>query len=84
MLTPLGAMVPVVTTCPPCSYLWEGKCLVCEEGDTHPGCRGCIDGQLPKPPWYKSDFFVTVTASVLVAVVSTLIVARLERRLSRH
>jgi hypothetical protein len=79
----LGAEVPVFTTCPRCSYLWEGKCIVCEDDDPHPGCEGCVGGRLPKPPWYKSDLFVGVSVAVVISVVSSLIVSRIERKLAK-
>jgi len=68
---------PVVQTCPHCSYLWDSKCVICEDGDPHPGCEGCVDG-LPEPvPWYKSDFFASIVAATVVAVVSSIVVVKL-------
>jgi hypothetical protein len=83
MIMGIGQTQPVITACPHCSYLWEGKCIVCAEGDPHPACKGCVDGQLAKTPWYKSDMFVAIVAGVAISVVSTIIVTRIERRLSK-
>lgn len=80
---PFGATQPVITACPHCSYLWEGKCVVCVDGDEHPACTNCAGGLPAKPPWYKSDFFVSVMAGVAITVVSTIIVTRIERKLSK-
>jgi hypothetical protein len=76
----LGASIAAQATCPPCSYLWEGSCRVCETDDPHPGCEGCIDG-VPRPsPWYKSDLFLAVASAVTVSVISAIIVTRIQQR----
>lgn len=81
----LGEVRPVFTTCPHCSILIEGTCHVCQEGDEHPSCAYCVDGEYrpPSPPWYKSDLFVAVAAAVVVTVASTLVVRRIERAINR-
>lgn len=77
---------PVVTTCPHCSYLVEGSCVVCADGDPHPGCEGCIDGHYvsPRIAWYRSDLVITIASSMVVAVVSTIVAVRLQHMLERR
>lgn len=66
-----------VTICPPCSYLWDGSCVICDDDDPHPGCEGCMNGRPEPVPWYKSDFFVAVAAATAVSIVSSLVVIKL-------
>ncbi len=80
---PLGAAVPAQATCPACSYLWEGSCKVCADGDQHPGCEGCVGGKLPSPPWYKSELIVAVSSAVVVSLAVALIVPRIERAIAK-
>jgi hypothetical protein len=72
----VASSVPVFTTCPHCSYLSEGSCIVCANGDPHPGCEDCVDGKYSpaNPPWYKSDFLRTLAASLTVSIVSMFVV----------
>lgn len=79
---PLGATLPAQATCPQCSYLWEGSCKVCEEGDQHPGCQGCIDGKPEPYPWYKSELVIAITTAVIVSLAVALIVPRVERAIA--
>lgn len=66
-----------ITICPPCSYLWDGSCVPCQDNDPHPGCDDCEGGR-PKPvPWYKTEFFAAVAAATVVSVVSSIIVIKL-------
>lgn len=71
---------PAQATCPPCSYLSEGSCLVCKDGDTHPGCAGCVGGRPAPRPWYVSDFFVAMTTAVVASVAVALIVPWITRQ----
>ncbi len=71
--------MPVVQTCPPCSYLWENKCMICGDGDPHPGCLGCVGGKPIPQPWYKSDIVASVIVGSAVAVITGIVVGRVER-----
>ena len=66
--------VPVITTCPHCSKLVNGSCLVCADGDPHPSCSNCVGGKHspPRRAWYKSQMVVSASTVVLASVVSTL------------
>lgn len=75
----LGQTVTPFMTCPPCSYLWEGSCVVCQNGDPHPGCLDCEDGKPLPDPWYKSDLVISILAGSAVAIITGLIVAKAER-----
>lgn len=83
LLRPLGDTFPVVTTCPHCSYLWDGKCIVCPDGDPHPACEGCVGGRLPRPPWYRSELFIALATTVAVSVATAIIVPRVERLITK-
>jgi hypothetical protein len=84
----LGAaeLRPIFTTCPHCSYLVEGSCVVCQPGDAHPSCQDCVDGQYrpPATAWYRSQFALAVLTAVLVAVSSSLVVNRIERAIAKR
>jgi hypothetical protein len=73
----------VFTTCPHCSILFEGSCHPCQEGDEHPSCEYCVGGKYypPPDPWYKSQIFLAVVTSVVVAVSSALVVAKIQESL---
>lgn len=75
--------VPAQATCPQCSYLWEGSCRICENGDKHPGCAGCTDGAPRRAPWYKSEFAVSVASATLVALAVAMLVPRIEGAIRR-
>lgn len=75
----LGETRPAVLSCPQCSYLLAGTCVVCEDGDAHPACDNCANGRLLPPPWYKRDLFLAIATSTLVAVTSTIIIAEIRR-----
>lgn len=75
----LAATVPLITTCPHCSRLVDGTCVVCEDGETHPSCHDCISGRLTPPLW-RNEFLITIATTVVVTVLSGLIVAKLTHR----
>ena len=60
----------VASACPDCSYLMEGQCHWCENGDTRPGCTGCVDRKRPGPAWYQDT---TVLVPLLVGVGTTVL-----------
>jgi hypothetical protein len=78
------AEVPVFTTCPHCSYLQDGTCVVCADSDAHPGCTDCVGGQYlpPKPPWWKSQFVSSLAISVTATVISMVLVVKIQQYLS--
>ncbi len=75
----LGQSQPAVMTCPHCSYLWEGSCRICEDGDPHPGCVDCVGGQLPRAPWYMNELLFSIGTAVVVAVAVSVLAPRVER-----
>ncbi len=77
-----GATVPVVTSCPHCSYLVEGTCVVCDNEDPHPGCVNCVDGLPEGSPWYFHPLTLSIGSAVAVAVVVALVVPRLEKAIT--
>lgn len=77
------ATIPAQATCPACSYLSEGSCAVCANEDTHPGCKGCVDGERPERAWWKSDLVPAVIAGVVVSLAVAIIVPRTEKALVR-
>ena len=72
---------PAITSCPPCSYLVSGSCLVCANGDQHPGCQDCVNGRYAPPPtpWYKTPFFFSVMVIVTASMLSTIVAARINK-----
>jgi hypothetical protein len=77
---------PVFTTCPHCSYLVNGTCVVCQEGDEHPSCAYCVDGKYypPPEPWYKSQLTVAIITAIVVAVTSSIVVGQIEGAIKRR
>lgn len=89
MLWGLGAdqgTVAAVVSCPPCSYLVEGTCVVCAPMDPHPACRYCETGEYrpPKPPWWKNELLLAIVSATVVATASSLITVRLQSMLERR
>ena len=78
---PAEATRQVFMSCPPCSYLVEGSCVVCGAADQHPACQYCVAGiyQPPKAAWYKSEILLAVATATVVSVVSALLVTHLNR-----
>lgn len=79
----LGQTRAVITTCPHCSYLVGGTCVICEDGDPHPGCEGCVNGRLRPPPWWENELFVAISTAVVVSVATAIIVPRLEKQIMK-
>ena len=67
------------TTCPTCSYLVEGTCVICGAGDPHPACEHCVAGhyQPPGEPWYQHDIVLAVTTATIASVLSALLIGRI-------
>ncbi len=80
--SPFGATVPVVTSCPRCSYLVEGTCLICLNEDPHPGCVKCVDGLPERDPWYLHPLTLAVGSAVVISLTVALVVPRLERTIT--
>jgi hypothetical protein len=72
-------VAPTFTTCPHCSYLVNGSCLICEPGNPHPGCEGCIGGRPAPSPWWKHEIFLGVALGVAVSVLSAVAVVHYEQ-----
>ena len=65
-----------VVTCPECSYLKNGDCVVCVSGEDHPACDGCSDGRVV---WYRRPLFVSVATAVVVSLVAGVVVHQFEK-----
>ena len=65
-----------VVTCPECSFLKDGDCVVCLNGDDHPACTGCSDGQVI---WYRRPLFVSVVTAIVVSIVAGVAVHQIEK-----
>jgi hypothetical protein len=76
----------VFMSCPPCSYLVEGTCVVCDPADEHPACQHCVAGQYqpPKPSWYESELLLAVMTATVVSVASAIVVSRVNRLLAKR
>ena len=72
--------VTPITTCPHCSRLIEGTCVLCEPGDPHPSCENCVDGKFVTP-WYQTEIFLGILTTVVVTVASALIVTQIQKSL---
>jgi len=66
-----------VVTCPECSYLKSGDCVVCEGDENHPACDGCANGRIV---WYRRPLFVSVATAVVVSIVAGIAVHQIEKR----
>lgn len=66
-----------VVTCPECSFLKSGDCVVCVTGDDHPACAGCSDGQIV---WYRRPLFVSVATAVVVSVIASITASQIMKR----
>jgi hypothetical protein len=78
--SPIGQLRTPVMSCPHCSYLVEGSCVVCPDGDPHPACEGCKNGRLPPQPWYKNDLAIAIMTSTVVAISSAIIMGQVRAR----
>jgi hypothetical protein len=76
---PIGQTRVAVLSCPHCSYLVEGTCVICENDDPHPACESCVDGRLPPVPWYQRDLFLAIATSTVVAISSAIIVTKIRK-----
>jgi hypothetical protein len=66
-----------VVTCPECSFLKNGDCVVCVSGEDHPACDGCSDGRVV---WYRRPLFVSVATAVVVSIIAGVAVHQIEKR----
>jgi hypothetical protein len=66
-----------VVTCPECTYLKDGNCVVCSGPDDHPSCDGCRDGRVV---WYRRPLFVSVTTAVVVSLAAGVVVSQIKKR----
>ena len=69
------------TTCPHCSILRDGDCVVCAPGDeNHPSCLHCENGVYnpPPKPWYERDLVIAIGMAIVVSVSSALIIAQVQ------
>lgn len=79
----VGQVTPI-TTCPHCSKLVNGTCVICEEHDQHPSCHYCVGGHYvpPAPRWYETDtarsIALTVATAAVIAVISPLVINKIE------
>jgi hypothetical protein len=65
-----------LVTCPECTYLRDGDCVVCSGPDDHPSCDGCRNGRVV---WYRRPLFVSVTTAVAVSLVAGVIVSKIKK-----
>ncbi len=77
---PLSGSTAPVMSCPQCSVLVEGTCVICEPNSPHPSCQYCQGGTF-KPPWHKNPMTTAVVMSVVVAVISGLIIRQISKQL---
>jgi hypothetical protein len=66
-----------VVSCPTCTYLEDGTCVVCVSPDDHPACDGCRNGQVI---WYRRPLFVSVVMAVTVSLIAGLAVSQIKKR----
>lgn len=76
----LGQTRTPVMTCPHCSYLVEGSCVICPNGHPHPSCEGCLDGRLPPRPWYRHELVIAITTATMVSIASAILVQQVKAR----
>lgn len=77
-----AAGVAPITTCPHCSKLVNGSCVVCSPGDLHPSCEFCEEGRIVMP-WYRNELVVAIFTTVVVSVASALILQRIQGKKKR-
>lgn len=65
-----------IVTCPECTYLRDGNCVVCQSPDDHPSCDGCRNGAVV---WYRRPLFVSVVTAVSVSLLAGVIVNRVRK-----
>jgi len=67
---------PAVVTCPTCTYLRDGSCVVCATSYDHPSCSGCRDGEVV---WYRRPFFVSVASAVVISLIAGVAVSHIRK-----
>ncbi len=65
-----------IVTCPTCTYLKDGSCVVCQTSYDHPSCSGCENGEVV---WYRKPFFVSVASAVVISLVAGVAVAHIRK-----
>jgi hypothetical protein len=68
-----------IVSCPPCSYMRDGECVVCMDGEPHPACNGCSGGAVV---WYRTPFFVSLVTSLVASGIVMAIVYGANKRLT--
>jgi hypothetical protein len=82
MITTRGVGIDPITTCPHCSRLVNGTCEICVDGDPHPSCHMCVNGQL-KMPWYRNELVIAVGTTIVVTVASAIILAAIQKKIGK-
>jgi hypothetical protein len=65
-----------IISCPECTYLSGGDCVVCAGPDDHPACDGCRDGRVV---WYRRPMVVSVVLAVTVSLIAGVIVTQVKK-----
>ena len=78
----VGDITPI-TTCPHCSILVNGSCEMCGPDDSHPSCESCVEGRIVVP-WWQNELLVAIGTTVVVTVVSTIIITKIQRGMERR
>lgn len=63
-----------ITTCPHCSKLVEGSCVICTPNDPHPSCLYCEEGRI-NLPWHRKEIVVGIASAVVISVASGILIA---------
>lgn len=72
-----GLGVVPITTCPHCSKLINGSCVICAPEDPHPSCTHCEGGKFVVP-WHRNEIVVAIVTTVVVSVASAIILSRIQ------
>jgi len=66
-----------IVSCPDCTYLQDGSCVVCQDPDAHPSCDGCRDG---KVVWYRRPLVLSIGTAVVVSVLAGIVVKQIQKK----
>jgi len=71
------------STCPHCSILVNGTCIVCGSKDKHPSCLNCVNGKYYPPPkqWYEHKIVIAVGTAVVISVISGLLIEYIKQKI---
>ena len=64
-------------SCPDCTYLRDGSCVVCQDPEEHPSCDGCRNGQVV---WYRRPLVISVATAVVVSIVAGIVVKKIQHQ----